>query len=320
MPDNPARPSRLRPPAAAKLLRILLLVLAEIVVLGFAGLAASSYRLVQTIFTSPPLSSRESAGAPPACAAGDFCLTPISLTTSDGLTLRAYAAPSANGAALVLLHGYRSSSAEMLPIAQVFVRHGYGVILPDFRAHGGSEGDQVTFGRFETVDADAAFDYLAGQPDVDPARIGILGNSLGAGVAILYAADQPKVRAVVAQSPYTALADLNLVDASRSPGPLSTLLDPFLRFWIRERLAALQSQGSLDPIRVIARISPRPLFILMGGQDQMVDPQSGQRLYAAASDPKSLWFDPTVGHVSFLQSRPHEFEQKVVGFFDQVLK
>jgi len=319
MADRPGPPKRKRFPAA-RLLSILLAVLAEFVFLSSAGLAMISNRLVASMFSSPSRDERRPPLAVVSCYTGRACPSPVFLTTSDGLILRAYVAASKNGAAVILLHGYRSSSSEMTPIADILVRHGYGVILPDFRGHGESEGEEISFGRDETVDVEAAVQYVRNHMDIDPAHIGILGNSMGAGIAILYAANHPDVNAVVVQSPYTALADLDLLDVSRSPGPLTTLLDPFLRFWIHQRLTALQSTGSLDPIRAIRQISPRPIFILMGGQDKLVDPQSGQRLYDAALDPKSLWYDPAIGHVAFLRDRPQEFEQRVVGFFDQALK
>ena len=43
-----------------------------------------------------------------------------------------------NGAAIILCHGYGSTRAEMLPVATILARHGYGALLFDFRAHGES--------------------------------------------------------------------------------------------------------------------------------------------------------------------------------------
>lgn len=46
---------------------------------------------------------------------------------------------------------------------------------------------------------------------------------------------------------------------------------------------------------------------------------SGERYYAAAGEPKELWFEPELGHSAFWQAYPEEYERRVVGFFDAAL-
>jgi fermentation-respiration switch protein FrsA (DUF1100 family) len=294
-------------------LKILLAVLIELPILTLLGLGIVSYDLAGSLFTSRPLAERQPITQERVSADCDGCLRPVSLTAADGVHIQAYAAPSSNGAAVILLHGYRSDHTEMLPIAQILVRHGFGVILPEFRGHGGSQGEQITFGRLETLDIDAAFQYLLLQKDVDPHRIGLFGNSMGAGIAILYTAQNPAIRAVVAQSPYTTVKDIHWIKPDHATGFPSAFLVPLIQFWVDRRLAAFPA--SLDPIAVIGQISPRPVLILMGGQDTQVSPQGGQLLYDAALSPKTLWYEPALGHVAFPASLPEQFETRPVQFF-----
>ena len=50
-------------------------------------------------------------------------------------------------------------------------------------------------------DVGAAFDFLAKQKNVDPSEMGIVGASYGSSLAIIYAADDPRVKAVALLSP-----------------------------------------------------------------------------------------------------------------------
>jgi hypothetical protein len=52
----------------------------------------------------------------------------------------------------------------------------------------------------------------------------------------------------------------------------------------------------------------------------VVSPESGERLFAAAGEPKDLWTDPDVGHAGFLQARPSEFDKRVNAFLDKYLQ
>ena len=68
----------------------------------------------------------------------------------------------------------------------------------------------------------------------------------------------------------------------------------------------------------VAKISPRPLLLIYagrGGGGEDLTP----RFYAAAHAPKQMWKIDESGHVGGLVARPHEYERRVVGFFDRSL-
>ncbi len=153
----------------------------------------------------------------------------VAFSSADGLTLQGWYIPSQNGAAIIAGHGIGAS--RLLNPVEVLARQGYGVLAFDWRAHGESEGDLCTFGYHEVRDVEGALAWLQAQPDVDPARIGILGESMGAVTAIRAAAELPGIRAVVADSPYPGpgrghrtllgkqrLAHLSLCAADDRPG------------------------------------------------------------------------------------------------------
>ena len=86
---------------------------------------------------------------------------------------------SAKVPAVILVHGSGPLDREyMLPLARFLVRRGIAVLGYDKRGVGGSAGDWRT-ASFDDLARDvvAAFEYLKTRPDVNPARIGLLGAS-----------------------------------------------------------------------------------------------------------------------------------------------
>jgi len=81
-------------------------------------------------------------------------LEDASITASDGATLRAWSVQpaAANGDAVILLHGLADNRVGMTGYAQLFLRHGFTVLLPDARAHGDSGGALATYGLLERND------------------------------------------------------------------------------------------------------------------------------------------------------------------------
>ncbi|WP_417649362.1 alpha/beta hydrolase, partial [Enterobacter hormaechei] len=61
-------------------------------------------------------------------------------------------------------------------------------------------------------DLQRVVDYLLTRPDVDPARIGIIGHSLGGKMALYGAAFDPRIKAVVSSEPGISLKFSNYQD------------------------------------------------------------------------------------------------------------
>jgi dipeptidyl aminopeptidase/acylaminoacyl peptidase len=241
----------------------------------------------------------------------------VTLTTADGLRLAGWYIPSHNGATIILCHGLGINRADMLPQAALLAQHGYGSFLFDFRAHGESEGEMVTYGYGETDDVLAAVDYLLGRPDLDPQRIGILGGSLGAATALRAAARSPHLRAVVAESAFTSLED-EVASSFRAVSGLPAF--PFAPFSVAfaQRQTGLRI-SEVRPIEDIPSIAPRPVFIIHGTDDELIPAEQGLSLYEAAGEPKELWMVEMMGHGGALQISPDEYEKRVIGFFDKAL-
>lgn len=231
----------------------------------------------------------------------------VELITQDGLKLSAWYTPPQNGTVILVAHGYGLHRME--DFYTLFASHGYGVMAWDFRAHGSSGGEFSSLGYYEVLDAKAALDFVLAQPGVE--HIGAWGGSMGAVTMIRATARYPEIEALVADSPFVTLKDeMDL----RVPFPV---IRPLIRFFAEWESGIKLEQVS--PLDDISRISPRPVFLIQSMDDGMVPLDSAQRLYDAAGEPRQLWTEPGVPHLSMFTYYEAEYTERVIGFFDQYL-
>ena len=295
-------------------LKISFSVFVGILLLAFGGLLWKTYGEAHNLINAP-MSTRNLPDETPA----DYSLPfeDVIVTNPDGQKLVGWFIPSENGAVIIMQHGYKSTRSELLNEAEMMYRHGYGILVSSIRAHDYSEGELITFGLYEVDDMEAWYQYLLTRDDVDPDRIGILGNYYGGMLSIQFAAQNENIKAVVANSAFSSLNDTVSTSVEHFTGLPDFPFAPLIVFWA-EQESGFKTED-IDATKSIGRISPRPVFLMQGGADTVISVSSGQRLYDAAGEPKELWFDPALGHVEFDSERAAEYEARVVAFFDQYL-
>ena len=233
----------------------------------------------------------------------------VTLTTKDGLALRASYVLSRNGAAVVLFPDRAGTAAH----GRMLVRRGYGVLAVDTRGYGQSEGDPNVFGWGATPDVDAAVAFLAAQPDVTNGRIGGLGLSVGGEVLLEAAAANPGLRAVVSDG-----AGERSVRESASRGAAAALVLPLQAV---QTVAVAVLSGDRPPAGLqdlVGRIAPRPVLLVLSGKGG--GGEELNRTYAErAGAGTELWEIPEATHVSGIRTRPIAYEERVVSFLDRAL-
>ena len=234
----------------------------------------------------------------------------VHLTTSDGLDLEAWYRPSRNGAAVLMLSGGGGDIRGTIRHAQMLVRHGYGVLLFGGRGTGNSEGTVNSYGWGREKDAAAALDYLATRADVQPGRVGALGLSTGADMAIDIAARRDDVNAVVADG----TAAIGYEDVKEFTGNPVTRLNGWVMF---KALEIIQGRSGPDASLAdqIAR-SRAPHLLVAAGE---IEKGWGELYDRAGGDRSELWYLPHATHTAALRQYPREYERRVLGFFDEHL-
>jgi uncharacterized protein len=287
---------------------------AAIAIVAATGLALATRSRAHELITNPRATRHLPSKTP-----ADYGMSyeDAAVTTADGLRLVGWFVPSGNGASVILVHGYKDHRGSMLQLADVLHRHGYGLLILSIRAHDLSDGELITFGHFEMQDLDAWYAYEIAHAGVDQNEIGIFGASMGGSLALQYSARNPRIAAVVADSAFSSLPDTVATSVKFFTGLPPFPFAPMILFWT-EREAGYDA-SEIDAKRWIPQISPRPVFLMQGDADVVVSPQSGERLYEAAGEPKEFWHEADVGHAQFLQKHPAEFERRVTGFYDRYL-
>ena len=152
---------------------------------------------------------------------------------------------------------------------------------------GGGAGGVTSFGWTEQRDLEGALAFLGGQPDIQARPYGIYGISMGGSVALMTAAQDERLGAVAADSPYPSLQEtlgrhLRLLYpwAPKTPFLWLVLATYRLRFGIWP--------ARLSPEVSAANLSPRPLLLINGAQDPRMPAEGARRMYDASREPKAL--------------------------------
>ncbi|HLT58178.1 MAG: alpha/beta fold hydrolase [Limnochordales bacterium] len=242
----------------------------------------------------------------------------VAFPAPDGLTLRGWYLPAADSPyTIIMAHGYTSNrlqpSLPGLELARSLVAAGFNVLMFDFRNHGESEGHVTTLGYREAQDIHGAVEWLKGQRAQQAQGIGLIGFSMGAATAILAAADEPRIAAVVADSPFSDLraylTDNMPVWTGLPPVPFTwlimTLLPPLIGL----------DTDAVSPLAAVPRL-PQPLLLIHTDGDDVIPARESQRLAAAGHpDRTQLWLASGPGHVGARRADPAAYDARVIDFF-----
>lgn len=198
----------------------------------------------------------------------------LELTTDDGERLHGWWIERRAAALghVLLCHGNAGNVGDRILHADVLTAAGFDVLLFDYRGYGSSSGTPDERGTYR--DARAALNGLLRQPDVDPARVVYLGESLGGAVALELALAHPPA-SLVLLSAFTSVREMARVHYGLIPTPLVPDAYPSLRL-----IANLQA----------------PLLVIHGEDDMIVPVEQGRALFEAAPTPKRLRVMRGVGH------------------------
>lgn len=227
-----------------------------------------------------------------------------------------YTQPTHCRAAVVFVHGMDTCRGEELKtdcrtLVDAFAAAGIALLRIDLRGHGNSSAARLTYGQNERHDVLGAVDWLQSQGHH---RIGVLGASMGAASALLAAAEEPAVAALVADSAFTDFSTM----IERQYGKLCRLPRCFLP---GARAAARLLTGvdlfRLSPLGAAQTLRGRPVLIIHSEGDRFIPVADGRAIAAACG--AGLWTTDTPGHVGTYRAQPVQYTARVLAFFEQHL-
>jgi alpha/beta superfamily hydrolase len=171
-------------------------------------------------------------------------------------------------------------------LAEQFCENGLATLIFNFRGTGRSEGSFSLNGWSE--DLTTMINYLHEREEVEKSSLATVGFSGGAIVAVYNTARDGRIKAIVtcacpAEASGKALSILKqIVEAGLKMGSLRGVDD---RNYIEKITSELVE---MSPLNWVDKISPRPLAIVHGDQDEYVDVNNAYKLFQKAGEPKDL--------------------------------
>lgn len=192
--------------------------------------------------------------------------------------------------------------------AKLAYQSGYVVVSYTARGFWDSGGTIEVAGPPDVADASRVIDWALANTDADPARVGMGGISYGAGISLLAAAADPRIRAVAAMSGWTDLAaslypnqtvsaqgvDLLLAAAHLTgrPGPdLQQAEQDYLRGDFADVLPIAPPRSAATKIDAINR---HGVAVMMANawEDSLFPPSQLVDFYRKLTGPKRLMLTP----------------------------
>lgn len=231
--------------------------------------------------------------------------------------------PRAKGRTAILVHGYHDASVRMLPIASIYSRMGYNILLPDLHGHGLSEGDNVRMGWLDREDVMRWMAAAERMFRTDSCRSAMVvhGVSMGAATTMCVSGETQAdyVRCFVEDCGYTSVWDELECELRDQFG-----LPAFPMLYMSSALTKLRygwSFGEASPLRQVAK-SRLPMLFIHGDADDYVPTWMVYPLFKAKAQPigkdgkvdKELWIAKGTQHALAYHDYPEEYSRRVREF------
>jgi uncharacterized protein len=168
-------------------------------------------------------------------------------------------------ATVLFSHGNAGNIADRVDRIRTWKTLGVDVLLYDYRGFGRSTGEPDEEGTYR--DGRAAYDYLLKTRGVDPARLVLMGESLGCAISIQLALDR-KAAGLVLEAPFASIPHM------------AAAIYPFLP-------AKLFVRTKYDNLAKIPQVK-MPVLVVQGTQDEVIPVDQGRLVFEAAPQPKKF--------------------------------
>jgi uncharacterized protein len=237
----------------------------------------------------------------------------------ENINLKAWLFPSNSEYYIIFVHGIganRVSNKDTLKLAKDLIGQGYNILMFDQRAQGESEGEISSASWFEKDDILGAFDYLVKEKKILTTRIGVYGSSMGGAASILAASIEPRIRALVVDSPFANAKELISQETALTTGLPKTITNLFLPplVFFAKTFHDINIPA-MSPEQAVKKIN-FPILIIHGTGDKRVPYAHGQRIYKNAARSSNLWLVEGATHTKAYSADPKAYVDKISTYFD----
>lgn len=238
---------------------------------------------------------------------------------NDQLQLAAYFYPQEKvcNKTVVLTHGFGVDHNSLNIFGQLFYKLGFNVLMPDNRASGQSDGKYMTFGFFEKNDLNKWIKKL--NKTIPDQEVLLFGASMGAATELQAVTIElpDNVVAIIEDSSYTSALEIIKIHAAKKVGQLANFVVPMLSFYAKQRFGFdYKEVSALEALKQ----TDLPIMFVVGGEDNVVPPYMGQKLYDSYTGSKVLYENPQGIHIRSYNQNPEEYEQKINSFLKDYFK
>jgi fermentation-respiration switch protein FrsA (DUF1100 family) len=212
---------------------------------------------------------------------------------------------------ILIVHGYTSSAANMLPFARGFVERGFHAVVPDCRAHGKSEGKYITMGWCDRLDLIGWINRIL-ESDTKAAIV-LHGVSMG-GAAVMMASGENlplSVCCCVADCGYSSVDDILRYHLQRRfhlpEFPILPVSDWFCRMKAHFSVYEASSVKQL-------RNCKKPFMFIHGDADRFVPFAMQELVFTAAAGEKQRILVPGAGHGMSAKVLGDEYYTRIIAF------
>jgi fermentation-respiration switch protein FrsA (DUF1100 family) len=246
----------------------------------------------------------------------------VSLLSHDGLKLNAYyvAGGAVNGDTVILAHGYMGDGKQLSEYARFFREQlGCGVLLPEARGYGHSEGNYTGFGWHERLDILEWINWIKARAVHQAAavRIALFGVSMGAATMMMVSGEPlpREVKLIIEDCGYTSLEDEVRYQMKYFYHVPAFVREPLLRAAgaLTQKRAGycFEEASALNQVKK----SATPTLFIHGDADTYVPAEMVYPLFESCAAEKELFIVPGAGHGQARAADPLEYEKRITGFF-----
>lgn len=248
--------------------------------------------------------------------------------TSDGLMLRGsyleHTAAERLGV-VAFCHEMTGDRWGAIPYMENLRAEGFDVFTFDFRNHGTSDclreyQPLPWLSRHEVTDVRAAIDYLCSRDDADPAGVGLMGVSKGAGAALCAAAGDSRVLAVVTDGAFPL--DAMQMHYFRKYMSIYIARPHLIPDWClvsfcewAKFLVGLRRGCRFVDVEQAARSVRQPVLMIHGQRDNYVPIEVVHALRGCLAGRSRLWTVPGAKHNRAIQIAKNEYQRRIARFF-----